>query len=105
MLYNIMPLLYHSLNYQQIVLHIQSILKNMQDSLYYMKEVAIHHMHYIDAVTTGILSPHVLPVEDLREIFSDIEETLASTVYVLISSEDPHHFYRYLHTHGLMADE
>ena len=72
-LYNIMHLLYSSLSYQQIVLHIKSILANLWDSLYYMREVAIYTMDYIDAATTGILSPHVLPVEDLREMLSHIE--------------------------------
>ena len=43
-----------------------------------MREVAIHTMDYIDAVTTGILSPHVVPMEDLREMLSHIEETLPS---------------------------
>ena len=62
-------------------------------------------MDYIDAATTGILSPHVLPVEDLREMLSLIEETLPSTMHLPISSEDALHFYRYLHTHVLNADE
>ena len=45
-----------------------SILTNLRDSLYYMRQVAMHVMDYIDAATTGILSPHVLPVEDLLKI-------------------------------------
>ena len=65
-LYNITHSLHNSLSYQQIVLHIQSILANLWNSLYYMREVTIHTMDYIDAATKGILSPHVLPVEDLR---------------------------------------
>ena len=103
-LYNITHSLYSSLSYQQIVLHIQSILENLQDSLYYMREVAIHTMDYIDAATTGILSPHALPV-DLREMLSHIKETLPSTMHLPISSEDALHFYRYLCTHVLTADE
>ena len=70
-----------------------------------MTEVAIHTMDYVDAATTGILSPHVLPVEDLREMLSHIEETLPSTMHLPISSEDALHFYRYLCTHVLIADE
>ena len=92
-LYNIIHSLYSSLSYQQIVLHIQSILANLQDSLYYMKEVAIHTMDYIDAATTGKLSPHMLPVEDLREMLSPIEETLSSTMHLPILSEDTLYFY------------
>ena len=58
-IYNIIHSLYSSLSYQHIVLHICSILANLRDSLYYMRGVATHTMHYIDAATTGILSPHV----------------------------------------------
>ena len=65
-LYNITHSLYSSLSYQQIALHIGSILANLRDSPYYMRAVTIHTMDYVDAATTGILSPHVLPVEDLR---------------------------------------
>ena len=61
-LYNITSSLYTSLNYQQIVHHICSILANLRDSLYYMRQVVMHAMNYIDVATTGILSPHVLPV-------------------------------------------
>ena len=104
-LYNIMHSLYSSLSYQQIILHIQSILANLQDSLHYMWEATIHTMDYVDAAATGILSPHVLLVEDLREILKPIEETLPSTMHLPISSEDTLHFYRYLCTHVLIADE
>ena len=103
-LQNITPSLYSSLNHQQIVLHIHSILVNLRDSLYYMREVTIHTIDYIDATTTGMLSPHVLPVEDLREMPLHIEETLSSTMHLPISSEDALHFYRYLCTHVLIAD-
>ena len=104
-LYNIMHSLHSSLSYQQIVLHTQSILANLWDSLYYMREVTIHTMDYIDAVTTWILSPHVLPVEDLREMLSHIEVTLPSTMHLPISSEDALIFYRYLCIHILIADK
>ena len=72
---------------------------------YYMREVTIHTMDYVDVATTEILSPHVLPVEDLREMLLHIEETLPSTMHLPISSEDALHFYRYLCTHILIADE
>ena len=104
-LYNITHSLHSSLSYQQIILHIQSILANLWDSLHYMREVAIHTMDNIDAATTGILSPHVLPIKDLRQMLKHIEEMLASTMHLPISSEDALHFYRYLHTHILIADK
>ena len=62
-------------------------------------------MDYVDAATTGTLSPHILPVEDLRKMLLHIEETLPSTMHLPISSEDALHFYRYLHTYVLIADE
>ena len=79
--------------------------KPLRFSLYYMREVPIHIMDYIDAATTGILSPHVLPIEDLGEMQSHIEETLPSTVHLPIASKDALHFYRYLCTHVLIADD
>ena len=62
-------------------------------------------MDYIDAPTTRTLSPHVLPVEDLRKKLLCIEETLLLTMHLPVSSEDALHFYRYLCTHILIADE
>ena len=104
-LYNFTYSLYSSLSYKQIVLHAHSILANLRDSLYYMREVTIHTMEFVDAATTRILSPHVLPVEDLRRMLVHIEEILSFTMHLTISSEDALHFYRYLHTHVLVADE
>ena len=105
LLYNITHSLYSSLSYQQIVLHICSILVNLMDSLYYMREVTIHTADYIDSATTGILSANILPMEDLMEMLLHIKETLPSTMDLPISSEDVLHFYRYLCTHILIADE
>ena len=62
-------------------------------------------MDYIDAATTGILLPHILPVEDLWEMLIHIEEELPSTMNLPVSSDDTLHFYRYLHTHILVAEE
>ena len=104
-LYNITSLLYISLNYQQIVLYTCSILANLRDSLYYMRQVAIHAMDYIDAATTCILSPHVLPADDPRKMLIHIEEVLPSVMHLPDSSEDTLHFYRYLPTQILIADK
>ena len=105
MLYNIMHSLHRSLSYQQIMLHTQSILVNLSDSLYYMRETALHAMDYIDTATTGILLPHVLPVEALMEMPTHIKETLLSTMHLPISSEDTLHSNRYLCTHILIVNE
>ena len=70
-----------------------------------MREVTIHTIDYTDAVTAGVLLPQVLPIEDLREMLLHIEETLPSTMHLPISSKDALHFYKYLYTHILNADE
>ena len=105
MFYNITSSLYTKLNYQQIVLYIHSILVYLKDSLYYMKQVTMHAMDYIDASITGILSPHVLPVEDPWKMSIHIEEAQPSTMYLPVSSEVTLYFYQYLHTHILIADK
>ena len=97
--------LYSSISYHQILLHIRSILANLWDSLHYMQEIIMHTMVYINATTTGIFSPHTLPIQDLRKMLKYIEEILPSMMHLPISSEDTLHFYRYLCTHIITADE
>ena len=104
-LYNITSSLYNSLSYQQVILHIHSTLANLRDSLYFMREVTTHTVNYVDAATTGILSPHVLPIEDLRKMLLHIEETLPSTMHLPVWSEDTLHFCRCLCTNILIADK
>ena len=53
-------------------------------------------MDHIDAATSGILSPHVLPVVDLQKMLQHIADTLPPTLHLSISPEDTLHFYRYL---------
>ena len=65
----------------------------------------MHTMDYIDAATTGILSPHVLPVEGLHEMLIHINIVLPSTMHLPESSDDTLYFYRYLCTHILVAEE
>ena len=103
-LFNITSSIYTCINYQQILLHVCSILVNLKDSLYYMREIAMHAMEYIDAATTGILLPHILPVENLREMLMNIEVEL-STMHLPVSLDDALHFYRYLCTHILITEE
>ena len=62
-------------------------------------------MGNIDAATTGILSPHILPIMDLKKMLSHIEETLSSTLHLPVSSEDTLHFYQYLCMHVLITKE
>ena len=62
-------------------------------------------MDYIDAATTGTLSPHILPIVDLKGMLSNIEETLPSTLHLLVTSENTLHFYQYLHMHVLITNK
>ena len=62
-------------------------------------------MDHINAGTTGTLSPHILPIMDLKRMLSHIEETLPSTLHLPVSSEDTLHFYQCLRTHVLIANK
>ena len=104
-LFNITSLIHTHINYQPVLLHIHSILANLRDSLYYMRQIPLHAMDYIDAATTGILYPYVLPVKDLWEMLIHNEEELPSTMHLPVSSDDTLHFYWYLCIHILVAEE
>ena len=62
-------------------------------------------MDYIDAATTGTLSPHILPITDLKQMLLHIEETLPSMMHLPVPSKDTLHFYQYLHTYILIANQ
>ena len=64
----------------------------------------MHIMDYVDAATTGTLSPHILPIVDLKQMLLYIEESLPTTMHLPVSSEDTLHFNSYLHTHVLIAN-
>ena len=62
-------------------------------------------MEYIDAATSSILSPHILPITDLQKMLQHIADTLPPTLHLPISPEDTLHFYRYLQTHVLIENK
>ena len=62
-------------------------------------------MDYIDDATSGILSPHVLPVADLQRMLQHIADTLPPTLHLPISPVDTLHFYWYLRTHVLIENK
>ena len=62
-------------------------------------------MDYIDAATSGILSPHVLPAADLQKMLQHIPDTLPPTLHLPISPVDTLHSYRYLCTHVLIENK
>ena len=65
-LYNLTILLATSLRYHELILYIRSVLANFWDSPFYLRTVSVHTMYYINAATTGMLSPHILPMMDLK---------------------------------------
>ena len=65
----------------------------------------MHAMDYTDTATTSILSPHVIPVEDLLEMLIHIKAELPTTMHLPVSLDGTLHFYRYLHAHVLVAEE
>ena len=104
-LYNLTMSLAASINFNQMILHVRSVFANLQDSLHYLHTVSTHTMDYIDAATSSILSPHVLPVRDLQKMLHHIADTLPPTLHLPISPEDTLHFYRYLPTHVLIENK
>ena len=104
-LYNITTSLSTSLSYYQLVLHIRSVLANLQDSLSYIRSVSMDIMDYMSMpATTGTLSSHILPITDLKQMLSYIEQTPPTTMHLPVSSEDTLQFYRYLCTDVLIAN-
>ena len=61
----------------------------LRDPLTYMRQVAIHTMDYVDTATTNILSPDILPVEDMKSMLSHIESEPPSTLHPPISYDTP----------------
>ena len=104
-LYSLTTSLGASINFNQMILHIRSVFANLQDSLHYLWMVSTPTMEYINAATSGILSPHVLPVVDLQKMLQHIADTLPPTLHLPILPEDTLHFYRYLHTHVLIENK
>ena len=91
-LYNLTTSLAASLHYYQLILHIKSVLANLQDSLSYIRTVSMHTMDYNDAAMTRTLLPHVLPIMDLKKMLVHTEDMLPPTLHLPVSSEDTLHF-------------
>ena len=91
-LYNLTTSLATSISFHQLILHIRSVFANLHDSLSYIRMLSAHTMHYIDAATSGTLSPHILPVMDLQKVLLHIEETLPLMLHLPVTSDDTLHF-------------
>ena len=70
-----------------------TILTYLRDCLTYMRQVTIHMMDYVDAASTSVLSPGILPVEHLRNMLRHIESELPSLMHLPISSDNTLYFY------------
>ena len=95
------------ISYKPIIIPAINLLNtnpSFEDSLSYIRTVSVHAMDYVNAATTGTLLPHILPIMDLK-MLAHIEESLPPTLHLPVSSEDTLHFYRYLCTHGLIANK
>ena len=64
-LYNLTTSVATSISFHQLILHIRSVFANLCDSLSYIRMVSTHTMDYINAASSGTLSPHILPVMDV----------------------------------------
>ena len=104
-LYNITMSLASSISFNQMILHIRSVFANLWDSMHYLHTLSTHTLDYVNATTSGILSPHILPVADLQKMLQHIADTLPPTLHLPISPVDTLHFYRYLHTHVLIENK
>ena len=104
-LYNVTTSLASSISFNQMILHIRSVFANLHDSMHYLCTLSTHTKDYINATTSGILSPHVLPVVDLQKMLQHIADTLPPTLHLPISPVDTLHFYRYLCTHILIENK
>ena len=90
-LYKLTTSLATSINFHQLILHIRSVFANLCDSLNYIRMVSTHTIDYIDAATSGTLSPHVLPVMDLQMMLKNIADILPLMLHLPISPEDTLH--------------
>ena len=62
-------------------------------------------MDYINAATSGTLSPHILQVMDLQKMLLHISDALPPMLHLPVSPDDTLHFYRYLSTHILIKNK
>ena len=104
-LLNATDVLMQYLRYHQIYTYACTISAYFRDCLTYMRHVATHTLDSVDAAMTGILSPYILPVEDLRAMLRYIKVQLPPVMHLPISSKNTFHFNRYLKTQILLANE
>ena len=91
-LYNLTTSLATNINFHQLILHIRPVFANLCDSLSYIQKISTHTMDFIDAATSGTLSPLVLPVVGLQRMLKHIADTLPPMLHLPVSPDDTLHF-------------
>ena len=79
---NLTMLLATSISLHQLILNIRSVFANLCDSLNYIQMVSTHTIDYINAATSGTLSPCILPVMDLQKMLLHISDALPPTLHL-----------------------
>ena len=70
----------------------------------YQNSIHAYHVLHWCSYCRNIFT-HILPIADLKQMLSCIEETLSTTKHLPVSSEDTLHFYRYWCNHVLIANK
>ena len=104
-LYNLTMSLATSISFHHLILILRSVFANLSWFTQLHLNGSTHTMDYIDAATSGVLSPHILPIMDLQKMLLQISDTLPITLHLLVSPDDTLHFYRYLWTHILITNK
>ena len=89
---------------QSMYIYMCTILAYLRESLIYMRQIVIHMMDYVNAATTNVLSPDILPVKDLKNMLRHIDSKIPLTMHLFISLDYTLHFYWYLSKHVLIVD-
>ena len=102
---SITDVLIQCLRYHQIDTYAHTTFACLSDCFTYMKQVTTHTVDYVDAATTNVLSPNILPVKELKGMLRHIESQLPSIMHLPISLDNTLHFYGNLIIHVLVAEE
>ena len=105
-LYNVTTSLASSISFNQMILHIRSVFANLHDSIHYLHTLSTHTKDYINATTSGMLSPHVLPVADLWKMpTAHCRQPTSYSAPANITSGHPTLLQVSVHTHVLIENK
>ena len=92
------------LRYHQIYTYAYTMSTYLRYCLTYMRQVTTHTLDNVDAATTSILSPDILPVAEFGAMLRHIKVQLHPVMHLPISSNSTFHFNSYLMTNVFVAD-